>query len=132
MRHGGEPTNQQSLVEGYEALLSRTWLMLDSARAADWPALIDQESEYVMQVERVARLDAEHQLDTDEQERKAHLLEQILENDLEIRKRLLKRHDELGKLINTSQRQQNLRHTYGVIEQTPTTPTDLRHIQRAP
>lgn len=132
MEHGGEPTSQQALVEGYETLLARTRLMLESAHDANWPALIDQEGGYVMQVERLARLDAELQLDEDHQARKAQLLEQILENDLEIRERLIERRDELGELIGTTQRQRNLRRAYGVREEAPTTPIDKRLTQRAP
>ncbi|MDI5922828.1 flagellar protein FliT [Halomonas sp. LR5S13] len=132
MDHGGEPSSQQALVEEYEALLSRTRLMLDSARDADWPALVDQESTYIMQVKQVAKLDAERHLDANQRARKAEILEQILENDLEIRERLIERRDELGKLISASQRQRNLRHAYGVGKGGPTPPTDLHHIKGAP
>ncbi|SEL74989.1 flagellar protein FliT [Halomonas daqiaonensis] len=132
MGHGGEPSSQQALVEGYQALLSRTRTMLASAHDADWSALVDQEGEYVMQVERLARLDAELHLDADHQLHKAQLLEQILENDLEIRERLIERRDELGKLIGTTQRQRSVRRAYGAGEKASTSPIDMRLTKRSP
>lgn len=132
MAHDGEPASQQAIVEGYEALLTCTRLMLESAREADWPALITQEGDYVIQVERLARLDAQLELDTDNRHRKAQLLEQILENDLEIRKRLIERRDELGKLIGTTQRQRDLRRTYGVREPAAAQTSDIRFAKRSP
>ncbi|WP_280553074.1 flagellar protein FliT [Halomonas sp. 25-S5] len=132
MEHGGEPNTQQALIEGYQALLSRTRLMLDSARDANWPALVDQEGTYIMQVEQLAKLDPDNHLDDDHRARKVELLERILENDLEIRERLIERRNELGKLISASQRQRNLRHAYGVREGTSTPPIDLPPSKRAP
>ena len=127
MDHVGEPTGQQVLVEHYEALRSRTRQMLDSARDADWSALIDQQEGYLMQVERLATLEAGRQLDAANRARKATLLEEILENDLEIRARLIERRDELGELIGAAQRQRKLRHAYDVSG-----PTHPGHGSRAP
>lgn len=132
MEHDGAPISQQAVVEGYEALLSRTRLMLASVHEANWSALVDQEGDYVVEVERLARLDAELHLDADNQVHKAQLLEQILENDLEIRERLIERRDELGKLISATQRQRSLRHAYGVGEEAPTAPIDMRLTKRSP
>lgn len=132
MEHGGEPGSQQAVVEEYEALLSRTRLMLDSARDANWSALIDQESTYIKHVDQLKKLEAGRFLDDEHRERKAKLLEGILENDLEIRERLVERREELGKLIGTSQRQRNLRHAYGVGGGGQTPPSDPHFIKRAP
>jgi len=127
-----ESTRQLALLEKYKTLLSRTQRMLALARDADWAALIDQESHYVVQVEQLIQLDAELQLDTDGRDRKARLLEQILENDLEIRQHLMERREELGNLIGATQRQRNLRRTYGVVEQATATPADMRFTKRSP
>lgn len=127
-----ESTRQLALLEKYQTLLSRTQRMLALARDADWAALIDQESNYVVQVEQLIRLDAELQLDTDGRDRKARLLEQILENDLEIRQHLMERREELGNLIGATQRQRSLRRTYGVVEQATATPADMRFTKRSP
>ena len=116
MDQGGEPTGQQVLVEHYEALRSQTRQMLDSARDADWPTLIGQQESYLMQVEQLATLETERQLDAENRARKATLLEEILENDLEIRARLIERRDELGELIGTAQRQRKLHRAYDISD----------------
>ncbi len=116
MERDGEPTGQQALVAHYEALRSRTRQMLASARDADWPALIDQQASYLAQVDELATLEAERRLDAAHRARKATLLEEILENDLEIRTRLIERRDELGELIGTAQRQRKLHRAYDVGE----------------
>lgn len=116
MRHQippGGPDAQQVLIAAYEALLSRSSRMLDSARAADWETLVDQETEYVVQVEHLGRLDAELPLDDERVARKAELLERILDQDLEIRQRLIERRDELDRLIGSSRQQLALSRTYG-------------------
>jgi len=116
MEHDAEPTCQQALVEHYEALRSRTRRMLSAARDADWTALVDQESSYLVQVEQLTTLEGGHRLDAEHRARKATLLEEILENDLEIRARLIERRDELGELIGAAQRQRKLRHAYDISE----------------
>ncbi|RTR04422.1 flagellar protein FliT [Halomonas nitroreducens] len=107
------PASQEEVIAIYEALLARSEQMLASARVADWAALVDQEADYVQRVERLSRLEAEPSLDRASQLRKADLLECILENDLEVRRHLIQRRDELGELIGTSRRQQSLQRAYG-------------------
>lgn len=107
------PASQQEVIAVYEALLARSELMLASAREADWTSLVDQEADYVQRVERLSRLEVEPSLDRASQMRKADLLERILENDLEVRRHLIQRRDELGELIGTSRRQQSLQRAYG-------------------
>ena len=118
-----ETMTSQTVVDGYEMLLAYTHLMLESARNRDWATLIDQERDYVLQVERLASLDAEFQLDDEQRERKAELLETILENDLEIRQRLVERRDELSSQIGNAQRQQSVQRAYGAHDSGPSGPT---------
>lgn len=132
MTHESEPASQQAIIEGYEALLACTRRMLASAREADWSALIEQEGDYVIRVERQSRLDARVELDTDNRYRKTRLLEQILENDLEIRKRLIERRDELGRLIGTTRRQRELQRTYGIREPAAAQAPATRFAKRSP
>lgn len=101
------------LLEAYEALLVRSSRMLDAVRAADWDALIRQESEYIVQVDRLRHMDAQLALDGEALEHKAELLERILEQDLEIRRSLLARRDELDQLIGSSRQKLALSRTYG-------------------
>lgn len=103
----------KAMIDGYQDLLERSERMLALAREADWSALVDQEAGYVRQVARVAELDAQHDLTNGERQRKAELLEAILENDREVRRHLVQRRDELGELIGTVQRRRDLQQAYG-------------------
>lgn len=103
---------QLALLAGYEALLRRCAQMLAAARSDDWPALLEHESAYVDAVEHLGRVEAGLTLDATEQERKAELLERILEHDFEIRERLLARRDELGRLIAGVERGHAARRAY--------------------
>lgn len=104
---------QELLLAAYESLLNASQSMLATARAADWGALVEQESDYLVRVERIRRMDAQQRLDDAAASRKAALLERILEQDMEIRRRLVERRDELGRMIGSSRRQQALSRAYG-------------------
>lgn len=103
---------QQSLLTSYETLLSHVEYMHELANAEQWAELIDQRTSYVMLVEQLRELDTTVSLDTAALQRKAELLERILEHDVDIRRRLVSRRDELGKLIEVSQRQRDLHRAY--------------------
>lgn len=104
--------SQQALLASYETLLSRVEHMHELANAEQWAELIDQRTSYVVLVEQLRELDATVVLDVPAQQRKAELLESILEHDVDIRRRLLARRDELGKLIGVTQRQRDLHRAY--------------------
>lgn len=104
---------QERLLSAYQSLFDTSSDMLALARAADWAALVEQESEYLVQVERIRRMDAQQSLDESRAAQKAALLEQILEQDMEIRRHLVARRDELGELIGSSRRQQAVNRAYG-------------------
>ena len=103
---------QQTLLASYEALLRRVEYMHELAHAEQWAELIDQRTSYVVLVEQLRELDANVELDAAAQRRKVELLERILEHDVEIRRRLVSRREELGKLIEVSQRQRDLHRAY--------------------
>ena len=103
---------QQTLLASYEALLSSVEYMHELANAEQWAELIEQRTSYVVLVEQLRELDATVLLDPAAQQRKAELLESILEHDVDIRRRLVARRDELGKLIGVSQRQRDLHRAY--------------------
>jgi len=92
---GADQRSQDALFEGYEALLDRSRLMLGFARRGAWPALIDEETLYMVEVERLGALERAVVLDAAARERRAALLEGILENSLEIKRHLARRHAEL-------------------------------------
>jgi len=103
---------QQALLNSYETLLGRVEHMHELANAEQWAELIDQRTSYVVLVEQLRELDMTVSLDATAQLRKAELLERILEHDVDIRRRLVSRRDELGKLIEVSQRQRDLHRAY--------------------
>lgn len=96
----------------YESLLAATQSMLTLAREGDWSALLESESRYVVDVESLARLETGVALDERQQTRKAELLERILYNDVQIRKHLVARRDELGEKLGVSQRRRDLNRAY--------------------
>lgn len=116
-----DQTAQQTLLASYEALLSSVEYMHELANAEQWAELIDQRTNYVVLVEELRELDATVLLDAATQQRKAELLESILEHDVDIRRRLVARRDELGKLIGVTQRQRDLHRAYAP-QQGATTP----------
>ena len=103
---------QQALLTSYETLLSRVEYMHQLANAEQWAELIDQRTSYVLLVDQLRELDDTVSLDSAALQRKAELLERILEHDVDIRRRLVVRRDELGRLIEVSQRQRDLHRAY--------------------
>ncbi|WP_249979013.1 flagellar protein FliT [Vreelandella olivaria] len=103
---------QQTLLEAYAKLLARATHMHELAKAEQWAELIEQRTQYVMLVEELRELDTLVELDTSGRKGKSDLLESILEHDVEIRRCLVARRDELGKLIGVSQRQRDLYRAY--------------------
>lgn len=120
-------TGQAQLLAAYQALLERSRDMQRMARAGDWESLVEQESHYLMQVEQIKRLDAEQTLDRTHALRKAALVEEILEQDLETRRHLVARRDELSELIGHSRRQQALNRTYGAQQRGGAGPVGAGH-----
>tara|TARA_B100000745_G_scaffold300244_1_gene253497 strand:- start:2802 stop:3224 length:423 start_codon:yes stop_codon:yes gene_type:complete len=104
--------SQQTLLDAYEKLLVRVNDMHEFADAEQWAELIEQRSNYVMLVEELRELDAHVMLDAAGKQRKTELIEHILEHDVEIRRRLVARRDELGRLIGVTQRQRDLHRAY--------------------
>jgi flagellar protein FliT len=106
----------EQVLLAYEALVARSGRMLDCVRRQDWEALVEEEAHYLVDVEQLSSREQETVLDPAQSARKAHLLERILERDLEIRRCLLARRDELAGLIGTSKRKRDLRRSYGPQE----------------
>ena len=81
--------SQQALLDAYSKLLVRVHHMHELANAEQWAELIEQRSNYVVLVEELRELDVTVVLDAQGKQRKSELLEQILEHDVEIRRRLV-------------------------------------------
>ena len=92
--------------------------MLKAACEADWEALIDLQGTYLTEIETLRQLeDAPVTLDDAGRQRKAELLEQLLEQDREIRQRLNDRRDELTSMILDSKHELALTRTYGYYQE---------------
>ncbi len=111
-----ETLSAEQVLLAYEALLARSGRMLDCVQRHDWDALVDEESRYVLDVEQLSNSEGDTVLDAAQQDRKALMLEQILDQDLEIRRCLVARREELARLIGTSKRKRELRRSYGPQE----------------
>ncbi|WP_192036519.1 flagellar protein FliT [Halomonas sp. YLGW01] len=107
---------QAIVIAGHEALLRRTSRMLSLANAKEWTALVDEESRYLLDVERLARFEADVALDDEGRARKAQLLEQVLEQSMEVRRRLIERRDELGRLIVSGEKKRQVGRAYRAQE----------------
>lgn len=117
MKHSGwegEPSCPAGLLAAYANLLERSSRMLACMHRQDWFSLVEEQSRYVIEVESLSKAEGNLDLSENERERKAALLERILEQDIEIRRGLLERREELQKLIGVSQRKRDLVRSYGV------------------
>lgn len=111
--HPPRATAQQALLDAYAALLESAAHMHELASAGHWAELIDQRTHYLMLVDKLRDLEATVALDPKHQERKAELLERILDYDAHTRRQLVARRDELGRLIAVSQKERRLHRAYG-------------------
>ncbi|WP_323846717.1 flagellar protein FliT [Microbulbifer magnicolonia] len=102
------------LLAAYAKLLQRTSRMLACVDEKDWFTLVEEQSCYVIEVEFLSRAEANLALSGAQKERKAALLEQIIEQVMEIRSSLLARREELRRQIDVSQRKRDLVRSYGV------------------
>lgn len=110
----GAPMSADRLLAAYANLLARSSRMLACMHERDWFSLVEEQSSYVIEVESLSKAEGNLELSTEQRERKAELLERILEQDMEIRRGLLERREELQKLIGVSQRKRDLARSYGV------------------
>ena len=105
-------TAARDVIAEYEQLLVRSTQMLGLAREGDWARLVEEESAYVVAVETLKHSDANGSLDARGMTRKAKVLERILEQDVETRRRLEARREELSELIGGNRRQLNANRAY--------------------
>lgn len=90
--------------------------MLLWAREENWTALLAEESKYVTEVERLNVLGAPESSDFSEAHQPSKVLEQILEQGVEIRQRLIARRDTIGALMKAEQHRDRLSGAYGVSQ----------------
>ncbi|MFA5677522.1 MAG: flagellar protein FliT [Pseudomonas sp.] len=93
----------QNLIAGYESVLGLSYRMLALARQGEWPELIEEQSRYVMAMDHLASIDDGTELHGVAQERRATLVETILQQNLEIQEHLIRRRDDLQRLIDMAE-----------------------------
>lgn len=120
-----------SITDRYRQLLDVSSLMLSHAREQDWDSLIQCEARYAVELDQVRLLDERLNPSETERHDKLALLEQILEQDVETRRLLDARREELSHLMGSSRRQQALGQAYqgglgSIASRLRSVPTDGR------
>ena len=100
------------VIQSYQRLLELSNTMLVHARNDDWAALIESEVVYVSEVEKLQNYEVDAMLSEAQQEAKLELLRKLLEQDKEIRERLLARREELEKLISSASKKKQVEDAY--------------------
>lgn len=103
---------QSGVIDSYQHLLQQSQRMLEFARQGDWSSLVLEKSRYLVELENVTQCERRLGVEGGDRARRACLLEQILELEVEIRSCLLARRDELGRLIGVSRRQLEVGRAY--------------------
>ncbi|WP_258239653.1 flagellar protein FliT [Pseudidiomarina homiensis] len=96
----------------YQALLEHSNKMLDSVRNGDWDTLIETEVEYVREVERLSYAESGVELSDEQKLQKMTVLHTIMDQDREIRERLIERRAKLEETLLSMQKKQQLEHSY--------------------
>ncbi|HGM5489925.1 TPA: flagella biosynthesis regulatory protein FliT [Serratia fonticola] len=103
----------QQLLSAYQQIQTLSEQMITLAQAGQWDALIEMELVYVQAVEKTAKLVTIAELSPTLQEILRNKLQQILNNETELKRLMQLRMDELTVLIGQSTRQSVVNSTYG-------------------
>lgn len=103
----------QQLLLAYQQIQTLSEQMISLAQAGQWDALIEMEVIYVQAVEKTAKLVTITELSSALQEILRNKLQQILNNETELKRLMQLRMDELTVLIGQSTRQSAVNSTYG-------------------
>lgn len=102
------------VIMSYYTLLEHSNQMLASVRNEDWDSLIKAELQYVEEVERLSVAEAEAEVELSDQQKldKLQLLSTIMDQDREIRERLVARRTMLEQTLRSMNKKQKLEHSY--------------------
>ncbi|AML58039.1 Flagellar protein FliT [Serratia rubidaea] len=104
---------QQQLLSAYQQITTLSAQMLALAQNGDWERLVELELSYVTAVEKTADFSDVMASSMALQELLRHKLQQILDNETQLRALLQQRLTELKSLIDRSTRQSAVNATYG-------------------
>lgn len=108
--------SSEQIMAGYQHLLEVSARLLLHSREQDWQALSETHAQYVALVGQLKKREQGVALSSAQLARKLALLQQLLIHDQEIQANLIARRDELGELLEVSQRQRKLNQAYGTTE----------------
>lgn len=100
-------------VELYREMSALSLRMVDAARANDWDDLVELERRVAALRERVMRVDSNDALTPMEIEDKRGLIQQILENDAEIRRHTEPWMEQVRQYLGNASRRQRVEQAYG-------------------
>ncbi|KQN62900.1 flagellar protein FliT [Erwinia sp. Leaf53] len=102
-----------SLQQNYQHLLQLSQTMLRLANQGDWDTLVTEEAEYAATVKRIEAVTVVTPLTPVALQQLRPLLRHLLDNEIEIRRLVKRRQDELGQLMNNNTQQKNVLKAYG-------------------
>ncbi|MFV8986071.1 flagella biosynthesis regulatory protein FliT [Serratia fonticola] len=105
--------HHQQLLSAYQQIHTLSEQMITLAQAGQWDALIEMEISYVQAVEKTAQLAGIPEPSSTLQDILRSKLQQILNNETEVKRLMQLRMDELTVLIGQSTRQSAVNSTYG-------------------
>ncbi|NXZ89157.1 flagella biosynthesis regulatory protein FliT [Serratia fonticola] len=105
--------HHQQLLLAYQKIHTLSEQMITLAQAGQWDALIEMEISYVQAVEKTAQLAGIPEPSSTLQDILRSKLQQILNNETEVKRLMQLRMDELTVLIGQSTRQSAVNSTYG-------------------
>jgi flagellar protein FliT len=109
LRQMGAP----QVIANYESLSALTGQMLEAAKDGEWDQLISIEQQCSELVAAMKLLDAETILDEASNQLKKQLINKILSEDAEIRKRVQTWMSQLELSMQSNRQEQRLLHAYG-------------------
>ena len=104
---------QQQLLAAYQQIYTLSSQMIALAKTGHWDQLVELELTYVTSVEKTADFAGVMESSLALQELLRNKLQQILDNETQLRALLQARMDELRELIGQSTRQNVVNSTYG-------------------
>ncbi|CAI0752344.1 flagella biosynthesis regulatory protein FliT [Serratia entomophila] len=104
---------QQQLLAAYQQIYTLSSQMIALAQTGRWEELVEQELTYVTAVEKTAAFTGLSGPSMALQEMLRNKLQQILDNETELKRLLQQRMDELKELIGQSTRQNVVNNAYG-------------------
>lgn len=105
--------HHQQLLSAYQQIHTLSEQMITLAQAGQWDALIEMEISYVQAVEKTAQLAGIPEPSSTLQDILRSKLQQILNNETEVKRLMQLRMNELTILIGQSTRQSAVNSTYG-------------------